>query len=136
MKFEVLRSEHAHNDGKTYKKGDVIETALPLDKMFPMKFKVVEASSASVKFDDEKPEVKVCLSFWYFEGYKNELPLVSECSFDYDFKDCKGSKKGKSEVYPLRVTEGSKRLFLALQNQTDWVNFNATTKTAFAYDTF
>lgn len=83
---------------------------------------------AQVKFSQE-PVVKLGLSFWYLLGKKGELPLVAEFSFDYD-------DESKSEQFPLEVIMGSKSFFHSLQKQSGWLNFQGTTKTAFAYGGF
>jgi uncharacterized protein YjbK len=86
-----------------------------------------------LKFEEE-PIVKACLSFWYLIGSKKELPRIVEFSFDYDLPDGAGDGRDSPESYPLPVVAGANRLFAALQRQTDWVNFRATTKTAYAYE--
>ena len=90
---------------------------------------------AKLKFEEE-PIVKAGLSFWYLLGESEELPLVGEFSFDYDV--LKNGKKDadKLEQFPITVVAGANRLFQALQKQAGWINFQATTKTAYAYNGF
>lgn len=83
---------------------------------------------AQIEFG-ELPKVKLGLSFWYLFGQAEELPLVGEFSFDYD-------DETKSEKFPIQVVAGTNRWFQSLQKQSGWFNFNATTKTSYAYDSF
>ena len=76
------------------------------------------------------------LSFWYLLGESEELPLVGEFSFDYDVLKNGKSDRDKLEQFPLPVVGGANRLFQALQKQAKWINFQATTKTAYAYNGF
>lgn len=60
MLFELIsKGEHLHSDGKTYTKGQVIETEQPLDKLFANKFKRLDK-------DEEK------------EYTRPEIPLAEE----------------------------------------------------------
>jgi hypothetical protein len=77
--------------------------------------------------------VKSSLSFWYLTEKEEEWPLVAEFSFDYDVRDDEANGK-QIETYPYRVVEGANRLFGALQKQSGWITFDATTKTAFALE--
>jgi hypothetical protein len=83
---------------------------------------------------EQKPIVKACLSFWYLMGDKDGLPLIVEFSFDYDAPEETKDDQTKLEQYPLSTVAGTYRFFRTLQQQTDWINFNATTKTAYAYE--
>jgi hypothetical protein len=85
-----------------------------------------------LKFEEE-PIVKACLSFWYLMGSENELPLIVEFSFDYDLPE-EPEDSAALEHYPIPVAAGAYGFFMALQRQSDWVNFHATTKTAYAYE--
>jgi CYTH domain-containing protein len=86
-----------------------------------------------VEFDG-KPKVKFCLSFWYPSDKENAPPLVAECSFDYDVPESTSEGQDRLERFPFEVVKGANGLFRALQKQSDWINFNATTKTACAYE--
>jgi hypothetical protein len=79
------------------------------------------------------PVIKASLSFWYLTKNENDWPLVGEFSFDYDEPD-RETDETRLETYPSRVVEGASRFFSALQGQAGWMNFNATTKTAFALE--
>ena len=97
-------------------------------------FKAVEVVRKLCKFQfGEPPEIKASLSFWYLPENENDWPLVAEFSFDYDLP-VSGTDGDKLEMYPSEVVEGANRLFSALQNQSGWVDFNTTTKTAFALE--
>lgn len=83
----------------------------------------------------EPPTIKASLSFWYLTEDENVWPLVAEFSFDYDGLDVNGGTSGDStETYPSRVVEGANQLFSALQSQAGWMDFNRSTKTAFALE--
>lgn len=77
-------------------------------------------------------EIKPALSFWYLLGSKKELPLVAEFSFDYSSK--KNKQEEELESFPFPVVKGANQWFAAIQKQVNWLNFNATTKTAYAYE--
>ncbi len=72
--------------------------------------------------------VKVSLTFWYHSSDKIGPPLVAEFSYDYD------TKIEGQEQFSEQMVETSERFFLALQQETDWVDLTGTTKTACAYD--
>lgn len=82
------------------------------------------------KFQFGTTEVDASLSFWYFEDDTN-WPLVGEFSFVY--KEVKGNDS-ELEQYSLEVVKGTKGFFNAIQNQTGWLDFKGTTKTAFALE--
>lgn len=84
------------------------------------------------RFDDSI-DLKACLSFWYLQENTEDWPLVGEFSFDYDQPE-DAIKNGELESYPSAVVTGANRFFVALQSQTGWINFNTTTKTAFALE--
>lgn len=86
-----------------------------------------------LKFE-QKPIVKAAVTFWYLIGKGHELPLIVEFSFDYDAPDETSEDISKLEQYPIQVVAGTYRFFRTLQRQSDWINFNATTKTAYAYE--
>jgi hypothetical protein len=98
-------------------------------------FKAVEVVRKLCKFRFDEPsiDIKASLSFWYLTAEENAWPLVGEFSFDYDLADNE-TKGDKLEMYPRPVAERANRFFRALQNQTGWINFNTTTKTAFALE--
>lgn len=97
-------------------------------------FKALEIVRNLCKLEfDEGFVIKASLSFWYLMEEKDEWPLVVEFSFDYDVLDS-GADREKLEMYPHRTVEGAKLLFDALQKQEGWINFGATTKTAFALE--
>lgn len=97
-------------------------------------FKAIEVVRKLCKFQfGAPPIVKASLSFWYLTEKENAWPLVGEFSFDYDLVDG-GTEGDKLEMYPSQVVEGANRFFSALQNQAGWLNFNTTTKTAFALE--
>ena len=108
---------------------------LGIDENTPVKtandFRALEVVRKLCKFQFEKTEtIKASLSFWYLVD-DTDWPLVSEFSFDYDAAD---KDESKLEKYSLNVVEGAKGLFGALQNQTGWLDFSTTTKTAFALE--
>jgi hypothetical protein len=93
-------------------------------------------------FADE-PVVKCAMSFWYLVGEANELPLVAEFSFDYDQPDLEDLECGQAnpnagilEQFPAALVDKTGQFFRALQKQGEWMNFSATTKTAYAYEAF
>ena len=95
-----------------------------------------------IQFANE-PVVKCAMSFWYLVGEPNELPLVAEFSFDYDQPDLEDLECGKVnpnagalEQFPAPLVDKTGRFFRALQKQDGWMNFRATTKTAYAYEAF
>jgi len=97
-------------------------------------FKAVEVVRKLCKLQfGEPPTIKASLSFWYLTEEENDWPLVGEFSFDYDVLDS-GTDGDKVEMYPSQVVEGANRFFSALQSQAGWLNFNTTTKTAFALE--
>jgi len=81
----------------------------------------------------EPPIIKASLSFWYLTEEENDWPLVGEFSFDYDELDG-GTGADSMETYPSQVVEGTNQLFSALQSQAGWMDFNRSTKTAFALE--
>lgn len=94
-------------------------------------FKALEVVRRLCKFQFEKTEtIKASLSFWYLV-IDTDWPLVGEFSFDYD---ATGKDESDLEKYSLNVVEGAKGFFSALQNQTGWLDFTTTTKTAFALE--
>jgi hypothetical protein len=84
----------------------------------------------------EPPVVKACLSFWYLSGKKNEWPVAAEFSYDYDLPGADKLGRGELERYPAEVVRGTNDLLAALEKQSGWVNLDATTKTAYAYQAF
>ena len=99
-------------------------------------FKAAEVVRKLCKFQfNDTSTIKACLSFWYLTKEEDDWPLVAEFSFDYDAPD-KELAGDTMEMYPNRMVEGANGLFSALQSQSGWVNFNATTKTAFAFEVF
>ena len=84
------------------------------------------------RFDDS-PKMKASLSFWYQED-ESGWPMVAEFSFDYDEKKPDGAPADRLEDYPSQAVEKANRFFSALQQQTSWLDFNGTTKTAFAIE--
>ena len=97
-------------------------------------FKAAEVVRKLCKFQfGEPPTIKASLSFWYLTEDENDWPLVGEFSFDYDELDG-GTSGDRLESYSSQVVEGTNRFFNALQNQAGWLDFNRTTKTAFALE--
>lgn len=97
-------------------------------------FKAAEVVRKLCKFQfGEPPTIKASLSFWYLTEGENDWPLVGEFSFDYDEIDG-GTGGDRLETYPSQVVEGTNRFFGALQSQAGWLDFNRTTKTAFALE--
>jgi uncharacterized protein YjbK len=97
-------------------------------------FKAAEVVRKLCKFQfGEPPIIKASLSFWYLTEDKNDWPLVGEFSFDYDEIDT-GTGRDRLETYPSQLVEGTNRFFSALQSQAGWLDFNRTTKTAFALE--
>jgi len=108
---------------------------LGIDEDTPVKtandFTAIEVVRKLCKFQFEKTEtIKASLSFWYLVD-DADWPLISEFSFDYDAAEIDESGL---EKYSLKVVEGAKGLFSAVQNQTGWLDFTTTTKTAFALE--
>lgn len=111
---------------------------LAIDKKTAIKtikdFEAFEVVRKLCKFSFSKTaDIKACLSFWYLTEEMDGWPLVSEFSFDYDMPDEERDDE-KLEKYPSQAAEGANRFFNALQNQAGWINFNTTTKTAFALE--
>ncbi len=111
---------------------------LPIDEESTIKtiddFEAVEVVRKLCKFRFTKStDIKASLSFWYLTEEMDGWPLVGEFSFDYDLPSDE-IKKDKLEKYPAQVVEGTNRFFGALQGQAGWINFNTTTKTAFALE--
>lgn len=104
----------------------------PIDKVNGFEAYEIARWVGQLKFEAE-PIVKACLSFWYLMGSEKELPLIVEFSFDYDLPE-EQEDPASLERYPMPVAAGAYRFFMTLQRQLDWVNFNATTKTAYAYE--
>jgi hypothetical protein len=109
--------------------------SLGIDENTPVKtandFTALEVVRKLCKFQFEQTEtVKASLSFWYLVD-DTDWPLISEFSFDYD-----AAEKDESalEKYSLDVVEGAKGFFSSVQNQTGWLDFTTTTKTAFALE--
>jgi hypothetical protein len=71
---------------------------------------------------------------WSFvaAGVDNDLPPIVEFFYDYDLPDAAQEDLAALEQYPIPVAAGANRLFLTLQRQSDWMNFTATTTTAYA----
>ncbi|HLC14716.1 MAG TPA: hypothetical protein VJL89_00615 [Thermodesulfovibrionia bacterium] len=110
---------------------------LNIEKDTPVKiandFKALELVRKICKFQfGDIDIVKASLSFWYLVE-DSDWPLVAEFSFDYDADDT-GKERHELEQYPFEAVEGSNRFFRALQNQVGWVDFNTSTKTAFAVE--
>lgn len=108
---------------------------LGIDEDTPVKtandFRALEVVRKLCKFQFEKTEtIKASLSFWYLV-IDTDWPLIGEFSFDYDATE---NDESDLEEYSLKVVEGAKGLFSALQNQTGWLDFTTTTKTAFALE--
>ena len=108
---------------------------LGIDEDTPVKtandFRAIEVVRKLCKFQFENTEpIKASLSFWYLVD-DTDWPLVGEFSFE-----CDAAKNDESvlEKYPLKVAEGAKGFFSALQNQTGWLDFTTTTKTGFALE--
>ena len=97
-------------------------------------FTAIEVVRKLCKFQfGDAPTIKASLSFWYLTEEKNDWPLVGEFSFDYDALDV-DIDGDKLERYPSEAVDGANSFFNALQSQTGWMNFNSTTKTAFALE--
>jgi hypothetical protein len=96
-------------------------------------FKAAEVVRKLCKFQfGEPPVIKASLSFWYLTD-ESGWPLVGEFSFDYD--ELNGQTgENTLEAYPSRVVQGANQFFRALQSQAGWLDFNRTTKTAFALE--
>lgn len=108
---------------------------LGVDEDTPVKtvndFRALEVVRKLCKFQFGTPEtIKASLSFWYL-AIETDWPLVGEFSFDYDAAE---NDERDLEQYSLKVVEGAKGLFSSLQNQTGWLDFSTTTKTAFALE--
>lgn len=94
-------------------------------------FRALEVVRKLCKFQFGTTEIiKASLSFWYLVD-DTAWPLVGEFSFDYDAAE---NEESDLEKYSLEVVEGAKGFFSALQNQTGWLDFTTTTKTAFALE--
>jgi hypothetical protein len=83
---------------------------------------------------DQVPIVKACLNFWYLPSAESDLPQIVEFSFDYDLDKALLEDPTQLEQFPVPVVTGAYRMFQALQGQTEWLNPDGTTKTAFAYE--
>ena len=110
-------------------------TKLNIDENTPVKiangFKAVEVVRKLCKFQFGNTEtIKSSLSFWYLAS-DVEWPLVAEFSFDYDAAK---NEENDLERYSLSAVVGASDFFRALQQQTGWLDFTTTTKTAFALE--
>jgi len=108
---------------------------LGIDENTPVKtandFNALEVVRKLCKFQfDETETIKASLTFWYL-GVDTDWPLIGEFSFDYDAGE---NDESDLEKYSLKVVEGAKGLFSVVQNQTGWLDFTGTTKTAFALE--
>lgn len=106
--------------------------ATPLEIVNHFQAHEVACKRGKLKFGEHK--VKAAFSFWYLLGAENELPIVGEFSFDYDALENNSPDSTKLEQFPVTLVSATNRFFLSLQNQTGWLNCNATTKTAFALE--
>lgn len=88
----------------------------------------VHLFTASFSKNENFPVVKFCLSFW---NDKSDIPVASEFSFDFDFPE-KTNNEVREFVRDVLIPNCDKMFKHAL-NLKDWVNLNATTKTALAY---
>jgi hypothetical protein len=106
----------------------------PIQTVNNFKAHEIKRELGKIKFG-EKPRVKPCLSFWYLLGEESEIPLVAEFSFDYDvLENGYDARDCLLEQFPRHVVEATNIFFTTLQKQSDWINLNATTKTAYAYN--
>jgi hypothetical protein len=110
-------------------------TGLGIDPITPVKtandFTALEVVRKLCKFQFKETEtLKASLSFWYLVD-DTGWPLISEFSFDYDASD---KNESDLEQYSLNVVQGAKAVFSSIQNQTGWLDFTTTTKTAFALE--
>lgn len=88
----------------------------------------VVLEAGQIKFGkEEKASVKVCFSFWYLFERAEGFPLIGEFSFDYNADN-------NNEDFSIEVIMGANQFFVALQKQVGWLDFNNTTKTAYAYE--
>lgn len=98
-------------------------------------FTALEVVFKFCKFRFTDPlKLKASLSFWY-QAEESNWPMVAEFSIAYEEKKPDGAPSDRLEAYPSPVAEKANRFFSALQRQTGWVDFNSTTKTAFALET-
>ncbi len=66
-------------------------------------------------------QVKVCFTFWWrLTEEHSGPPRVAEFSFDYD-------------GFPEEPVKAVAVFFAELQGETDWIDFDGTTKTSYAY---
>lgn len=90
------------------------------------------------QFGEDSLPIKACLSFWYLTEKMDGWPLIGEFSFDYAMPEKKEESNEKEmkklELYPSQTVEGTNRFFSALQSHPGWIDFNTTTKTAFALE--
>ncbi len=75
----------------------------------------------------ETMRVKACLTFWHPTDDHSATPLVAEFSFDYD-------KEDDADDFPEGPVTAVEAFFEELQQETDWIDFDGTTKTSHAYE--
>lgn len=85
----------------------------------------------NLQFGD-KHIVKTDLSFWYLKQTDN-LPVIAEFSLKYRIPKKLLESPKKLEQFPMPMIQGTNRLFKALQQQWEWINFHPMTKTAYVY---
>ena len=92
MKFRVLGGNHVE-DGKVFRKGEVVESKRQLDKMFVNKFQFLDGETTSKKKQPETETIKKeegVLSNHEFEGVDTEfhaLQVVKKGTYYYAFSE-------------------------------------------------
>lgn len=81
--------------------------------------------------EGKETPVKMCMSFWYFEGTDQGCPLAAEFSFDFDAAE---SPEGNLEEFPKPVLTACNAIFRSMYNMDAWIKTRGTTKTRLAYE--
>jgi len=75
--------------------------------------------------------VKLCMSFWYFEGTNEGYPLASEFSYDFEAPE---TAEDTLEAFPKPVLVACNAIFRSMLNMDAWIKTRGTTKTMLAYE--
>ena len=81
--------------------------------------------------EGKETPVKLCMSFWYFEGTDQGCPLATEFSYDFDATK---SPEGNLEEFSKPVLVACNAIFKSMYNMDAWIKTRGTTKTKLAYE--
>ncbi|NEQ35942.1 MAG: hypothetical protein F6K40_06435 [Okeania sp. SIO3I5] len=103
----------------------------PIEKVNNFQVYEVVRKLGNLQFGD-RHIVKTDLIFWYLNQTDN-LPVIAEFSLKYRIPKRLLESPKKLEQFPLPMIQGTNRLFKALQQQWEWIDFHPMTKTAYVY---